>query len=87
MTCAQCIECVDGEGQGCAEAHEACNGVTDCELAVTCLVNCALGIDCFEECCRGLDEQQLLVVNELFTCKAEECSEACATQAEFSACP
>jgi len=86
LACAQCVACVDGEGQACAAAYAACDAVNGCATAVSCLVNCGLGIDCLDNCCMGLDAEQLEVVNDLVLCKSDECIETCEMQAEFDAC-
>jgi hypothetical protein len=87
LVCAECVGCVDGEGQACAAAYAACDEVNGCGTAVTCLVTCGLGIDCLNDCCEGLDAQQLEVVNDLIWCKSDECVEPCNMTAEFHGCP
>jgi hypothetical protein len=77
LDCADCMRCVDNDGEACADVWEACAAQTGCPQASGCMELCVDAGSCTDNCCAELDDTTKMQAIELHACRMEACDEVC----------
>jgi hypothetical protein len=73
LDCAECVPCVEDEGQQCHSLWQQCYDTADCIQAAACMRECSLGGSCLDNCCEGLLGSTADLATMLHECRRDEC--------------
>jgi hypothetical protein len=75
MDCADCMRCVDGDGEPCSDQAAACSVLPGCPEAAGCMEFCVAFDDCATDCCAGVAMDAVSAAIDLHDCRVEVCQE------------